>query len=643
MNHPDQGLPQGMEELLQQAVGRILRRADFEAFLTWMHEAVPSAVSADEGLSDHDEGRLAMLLGRALWAAVPRPELDFRPIPAPQPAAEQPCPCDSGLPYRDCCGVEADWPELPAELVWGLLLNELSDAQLQHALSLRAVPETLLAAVADRWLANDRPGKAAALLERLFAGDIGDLDERFEPALDILCDAYDVLDHWKKKQAFLKRVTEDGSAALKAAAWQRLSVMSIDEGEFESAFDAFRLAQRHAPDSPGTALLEITLLAAQHRDDHARARALFWLHKLRRSGDGERGVLAFLEAAARDPQDALVSSHAAALDPPLLRLRAWIERASVRSVPVLRVAFLDDALEGPEGGQLPLFEHDALPLPAQSCPGTHFGALLPPSRIGVLERAWHRLFPCGKPYSTGLAADDDGRLWRETNWLDFLESNPEAADSPDILDDVATALYDHPESSLPWVERVLMLPILERVEEMLRRTLALSPVEKLPWGDQRNRPMLRLLFRLYLLRAESGERRAAAELLELLLSLNPRDNHGVRAELMNHYLRNGEDERALALARQFPTDILADLAYGEVLALYRLGQQERAASALHEAVGRLPRIPRFLVRKRIKRPVLSTDGFTAGGDDQAWLYREAMRDVWAAEPGLLAWVKKQTV
>jgi hypothetical protein len=44
----------------------------------------------------------------------------------------------------------------------------------------------------------------------------------------------------------------------------------------------------------------------------------------------------------------------------------------------------------------------------------------------------------------------------------------------------------------------------------------------------------------------------------------------------------------------------------------------------------------------VKRPPLSAAGFNAGGDDQAWLYREAMRDVWEAEPGLLAWMRKLT-
>jgi hypothetical protein len=111
---------------------------------------------------------------------------------------------------------------------------------------------------------------------------------------------------------------------------------------------------------------------------------------------------------------------------------------------------------------------------------------------------------------------------------------------------------------------------------------------------------------------------------------------------MNHYLRGGEDARALTLARRFPDDLLADLAYGEVLALYRLGEQERARAVLRTAVDRLPRIPRYLTRKRIKRPRPSPLGVTPGGEDQAWMYREAMRDVWEAEPGILRWMKRVT-
>jgi tetratricopeptide (TPR) repeat protein len=188
----------------------------------------------------------------------------------------------------------------------------------------------------------------------------------------------------------------------------------------------------------------------------------------------------------------------------------------------------------------------------------------------------------------------------------------------------------------------LLRPILERAWSILERALPPESPHQIPWSATRNRPALRLLFRRYLCQIDEGEPQGAARTLETLLRLNPKDNHGVRAELMNHYLREGEDELALTLARRFPNDALADLAYGEVLALYRLGRQDRARLVLTTAVHRLPRIPQYLTRKRIKRPRLTGTAETPGGDDQAWMYRQAMRDVWEAEPGILAWLRRLT-
>jgi tetratricopeptide (TPR) repeat protein len=640
MKHREQRDLQRMEELILEAVRHILEYRELDRFLGWSLDVIPRALGVEDELSEEDERRLATLLGLGIWNAFPRPDHDFRPCPVPLPSSRDPCLCGSGAAFEDCCESAGEIPELPIELFWELLLDELPEAEVQRALRCDAIPKPLLAKVADRWLSIERPGRAATLLEPLFDGDITALDATFEPALDILCDAYDALDHWKKKQAFLLRVTDDGSQVLKAAAWQRLSIMFIDEGEFDYAFEAFQQAQRHGPDSPGTALLEITLLAAQHRDEHARSRAVFWRHKLRRAGIESGGIMTFLERAAVDPQEALVASQAEAMDPLLLDLRGWGESLADRGPAAVAVELLGDPLADSDDRQLPLF--DDLPVPEDAPRSGSVGALIAPRGLRRLEEAWHAVYPGGKPYGTGLSGVATSGIWDDERWLLFLRENPACADSLDVLDDIATALYDHPDSSLPWVAHVLSLPLLERAEAIIRFTMAQAKVQRLPWRDERNRPALRLLFRLYLQLAEAGERWRAVDVLELLLELNPRDNHGVRAELMNYYLRGREDEKALALARQFPTDVLADMAYGEVLALYRLGEQERAARVLHDAVDRLPRIPRFLLRKRVKRPVLSASGFTPGGDDQAWLYRQAMRDVWEAEPGLLAWMKNLT-
>jgi tetratricopeptide (TPR) repeat protein len=640
MMHTETTDPQRMEQLLRDAVAQIAADGDLNRFIDWSRTNIPIELGVDAELAEGEARRLGTLLGVAIWNATPRAENDWLPLAVRRPESSAPCFCGSGVPYQDCCEPLGPLPELPVDLIWDLLIDELSADALQDAMRSQSVPDPLLAKVAERWLEHGRPGRAAAILEPLFRGDLAAMDGRFEPALDVLCDALDVLDHWRKKQALLLRVTDEGSRALKAAAWQRFTMMFMDEGEYGYAGEAFEQALRHAPDSPATALLEITLLAARHEDAHAKARAQFWLHRIRRLGDADNGLLAFLELAMVDPQEALVSNHASAMDPKLVQLCQWVRPLSALRPTSYRLEPLDHPTQAGAGVQLSLFPQERY-LERSPAPRGGVAALLPTHSMRQLEREWRRVFPASKPYSTQLSALDDGGVWETDGWFQLLSSQPEAANSLDILDDLATALYEHPESSLPWVEHALLGPICARALAVIDATLADTGVVSLPWSAERNRPALRLIFRAYLHEAEAGRDEAAAALLERLLTLNPQDNHGARAELMNHYLRAHSDRRALELARRFPNDALADMAYGEVLALYRLGEQEHAARVLSRAVDRLPGIPRFLLRKRIKRPALDGTGFTPGGEDQAWLYREAMRDVWAAEPGLMSWMKKR--
>jgi len=353
-------------------------------------------------------------------------------------------------------------------------------------------------------------------------------------------------------------------------------------------------------------------------------------------------MMDFLARAGEDPQDALVASHAALIDPLLLRLRDWVRPAGDRPLPSYRLEPWRSPAAPPGRTRLALLDDAQAAAGRDPKEAGQPARLRAPAALRRLEGQWHQAFPGLKPHSTRLWPPLDGDPWEDDGWVHFLSRHPEAADSLDVLDDLATALYIHPESSLPWISRALLTPLLERARRIVEQALLPTPEAVIPWAAADNRPALRLLFRLYLFEEERGAQNTAAEVLETLLRLNPDDNHGVRAELINRYLRRGEDEKALELASRFPDDLLADLAYGEVLALYRLGWRDKAASALSHAVGRLPRIPHYLTRKRVRQPPLSPAGITPGGDDQAWLYREAMRDVWAAEPGVLAWLKKHT-
>jgi tetratricopeptide (TPR) repeat protein len=649
MFHHEAADTERFEQVILESVRAILIAPDPESFLAWAREHIPEILDlASLDLDPLEQRRLANLLGTAVWNATPHPANGYRPRTIEPPESGDPCPCGSGSAYGDCCGAIDGMPSLSAELIWELLLDELSEPAIQEALDLGAVPRPLIAKVAARLLEDqDRPGRAVALLEPLFAGALDELGAEMEPAFDLLCDAYDRLDHWRKKQAFLERLCEEGSRALRAAAWQRRSTIHIDEGDFERAEEAFAAALRSDPGNPSTALLEITLLAAQHKDDAARERARFWLHQLRRTGFQEQGFIDFLTRAIKDPQEALVDSHADALDPVLVDLHDWVSVACARPLPDYRPVRVKPAPGRTPDSQLALFadldgdlegEAPRRGAVARGSPAE----LHAPQRVRRVETLWHTLFPALKPRSTLLTLDDEDSVWLATEWTDYLLGHPEAADSLDVLDDVATAFYEHPESALPWIAHALVRPLLERAWAIVAQALPAGEPLNIPWTRERNRPALRLLFRRYLCQIDEGEPAGAAETLETLLRLNPGDNHGVRAELMNHYLRTGDDRKALALARRFPDDVLADLAYGEVLALYRLGEQEGARVALRTAVRRLPRIPHYLIRKRVKRPRISSFGFTPGGEDQAWMYREAMRDVWEAEPGLLSWVKRVT-
>jgi tetratricopeptide (TPR) repeat protein len=633
------------EQVILEAVRHVLASDGPDQFFAWARAHIPSALRLrDLDLDEVEVRRLAFLLGTAVWNATPQPSQGYRTVPLPPPPQDGPCPCGSGSSYGRCCGEVQDLPVLSTELIWELLLDELPERELEVALAHDAVPRYLLARIADRWLEElNKPGRAVALLEPQFAGPLEDLGPELEPACDVLCDAYDRLNHWRKKRAFLARLCEEGSPPLKAAAWQRVSTMHIDAGDFEQAQSAFEFALRSHPGNPSTALLEITLLAAQHKDAVARERARFWYHRFRRDGLPQQALLEFLERAMEDPQEALVDSHSDALDPVLVDLHDWVKTACARPLPLYRLAPIRSPAGRLPANQLPLFDGPAGPAPGYPHrPGGLPMELQAPGVVRQLEALWRAMFPALKPHSTQLAAEGGQTVWLEGGWSDYLLGHPEAADSLDVLDDLATALYGHPESTLPWIAHALLRPLLERAWGIMSQALPLGGPHQLPWSREHNRPALRLLYRRYLCQTEEGEPEGAKETLEILLRLNPTDNHGARADLMNHYLRAGEDEKALALCRRFPDDVLADLAYGQVLALYRLGQQDGARDALRTAARRLPRVPHYLTRKRVKQPILSPLGMTPGGEDQAWLYREAMRDVWESEPGLLRWMKRVT-
>jgi len=647
MFHPDNPDDEGsIEEVILACIRKILEYQNPELFFDWARDNIGALLISEwNNLPPEDTRRLSYLLARAAWNATPLPRHGFREAPLDVPPPSVDCPCGSQLPYAACCAQVADVPELPSDLMWELLLGEIHERRLQEALASGKVPTYLLGLAAERFLTADHPGRAIALLEPLFDAQAPvAADERFEHALNVLCDAYDRRDHWRKKLAFLERMTGHPCRTLRAAAWQRLCTIHIDEDDFTAAQFAFSQTQREGPDNPSTALLEITLLASQHEDGLARKRSVFWLHKFRRTGMADEDVLGFLVNAAQDPQEALMTSQSAILDPQLFMLREWVREAIVRPLPTYGLKpYRDQPPCDPITPQPPCGNQDSYGARIPASAPQFMANLCAPMALQHLETRWHGMLDCPKPPSTHLVSSPLDDLWEHEEWGEFLVQNPAAADSLDILDDLATALYIHPETALPWIHRSLLTPLAERAARIIERILPERSNCTIPWSLEENRPALRLLYRLYLAQAEEGRDTAAVETLRTLLRLNPSDEHGVRGDLMNYYLRQHENDKALDLAECFPDDLLADLAYGEILALYRVGAQNQAHHTLHSALARLPAVHRYLTRKRVPRPREEGEDASLRAENEAWLYREAMLDVWEAEPGLLDWLRRHAV
>jgi len=675
-----------LERLLPDSVAVALRGESPAAFFAWMRARIrdelapPLDLFSSQDPSDAvDESVLdvfAWQLGRAIWNGLPLPGNNFRPRPLPNPGRNDPCPCGSGAKFKQCCGRLPAMPSLDPAALWPIVLEQLDRGVLKAALERGQIPLEGLLAHAQELHEQGRSKKAVELLAPQFAGALARTDELAEAALDLLCNLYDELGHQRKKVALLNDlVARVRRSSLRSGAWQRLAAIRMDEGDSAGSWEAFHRAQQDAPDSPGVALLEVHLLVGEHRHREASERAAFWARRLRkRHAEGLEELLSHLDAVAADPAGAFAQMATKMLGGASERLQTWLAAVRDRPLPVYALTdeaapvedaqalrdslrqrlrgmgvggdqldeMLDQALSAFEEGQsLPedaLDEEEDFDLADDEPPSDCITA---PESVRALEDEWHGVFPLEKPFSvndTPFGATDPWEPGTEALWGTWLEAHPAAFDSLDILDDIATALHLHPQFGAGWLDDVLLGPVLSRAATIVDQAIAARPEPRLEWSWTGNRPALRSLVRLGWLHQRAGRHEQDFALAERLVALNPLDNHGLRIELMRGYLATGRDEAAVALAAKFPDDSLVDITYGRALALFRLGRSDEATAALREALEQSPKVGKFLLAEKRRKPRIDPHGVRIGGDDEAWLYREAMRGAWQATPGAMAWL-----
>jgi len=407
---------------------------------------------------------------------------------------------------------------------------------------------------------------------------------------------------------------------------------------------------------------------AEDRLSDAKARASFWIKRLHRSGlSGDDGPLGFLSAAAKDPATAMEDLGLVMAGDAVQHLDEWLQAVVERAVPEYDVATEPPAIEDDlvetlglslqrmgvsqeESGQATAMLDQQLELnipdqqadeEAETDDSLDSLFLVPPTVILEIERQWREVFPLDKPFSVHDEPMGEEDAWQDGNesaWMVFLDDYPEAFDSLEIIDDLVTALMQNHQYETASLDKALFLPLLLRAADIIDQALSNTIAPRMIWLFAENRSALRSLARLILLYLRSGEETAMIDRAQHLLALNPHDNHGFRGIVVNQWLFDGNDESVLDIAKNYPQDAQPEIPYGQVLALYRLQHLKEAQTSLGVAMEGLPKVVHYLTAKRVRTPKLDPMGVIFGGDDQAWLYREEMRNLWLKTPGAIDWL-----
>lgn len=164
----------------------------------------------------------------------------------------------------------------------------------------------------------------------------------------------------------------------------------------------------------------------------------------------------------------------------------------------------------------------------------------------------------------------------------------------------------------------------------------------LRWVCVENRPFLRCAHAFGLCFFDRGYLAKGIEIFEWIISVNPNDNQGIRALLIDGYLKIGNYMAVLDICDKYQGDSMVDLVYGEPYALFKMGDREKATSLLREAIRLSPKVARELLKKRHPQPKSLNPGrYTVGGDDEAFYYWEENGILWK-DPEVESWLIRNT-
>ena len=605
-------LAEWVERLLSYASGALdAIRADesFPAFMQWAHSEGVNYSGGDEAL--------AVALAPVLWSQTPLVRLDFARESLAPPGRNEPCWCDSGRKYKQCCD-KVQLPAIPDHLMWMLSLREFKGEQLKAALASGLAPAQALLEAGLISAESGNRGRAQQIMEALFdTSDWSRLPEQAEPGFELLLDLYQERGFTRKKALLLDEVLERGPAFLRGVALEHQCLLHLDSDDLGSARAAFIRAQQTLPDSPTLAYIEAMLLLHEGQPEEAQDRARFWWRRLSKQKDIEPGQLEFLADLAENPRATLAEQMVnsdESLSDSLAALQALFE--VIEHPPRL-------ALETQDDGSL-LFRQNA--------------------EQAVTLGLWEAVFPARIEEEAALALDIDPWDVQDPNeWLQQLCASPEWLDVPAVCQGLILALASR-FGSLPWMSDTFFVPLAKRFDRWLDQIEQAGGL--LRWEDGDNAQLLRCGLGL-VIGMERGERERSRQLAERLLKLDEEDSLGLRELVLDQLLREGRNDEAVTLAehdierRAVDEEMpLLGILMGQVLALYRLGRDKDAEQALEIVREANSHLISLLLAEHPRPVSLAVEAPEPGTRGEAWQYRTLMRDQWKRSEGALAWLAK---
>jgi len=575
-----------------------------------------------------------------LWNSLPHPNKQFKFANKKEPRANDPCSCGSTIKYKKCCMHAPKFPPMSHAEGWALMLDVLPDKDIAKLARNTSLNLSAQGQVAFALLYRGKPKLSMQLLSSVFA-EPSNLCEKHEIHLDVYLDSLDALGYKNKKKSEMKRLLPLLQPKLRSTLWQRYALIRSDQGDYPGAWQAFENSMRDYPDNWSLGQLEVTLLLAESNTEKAKQRAQFWLAKLKRSSSADENprIMDFFEKVIQNPEKAFTSLDQFANPDQLNDFYDLLQTLPNLDIMPYEI-IVDEEFEPLDHD---IGEHEDPFLNIQ------MNIIRTPSKTYALESKWMPLWssmdneisqPMQYEYEDIDEAND---YWAPENvelWLDFLSKHPIAFNSFNILNDLLFAIDQLQNAESQWTNNALTMPILLHAKKILSKTMNVAKTTSLPWMVQENQAALSLL--VILIQSTEINSNEWPKLAEFYLQLNSDDSHGIRASLSNKYTKENNNQKVLLLCDNYPHDLLPEIVFNRILALFRTNQLAAAQRQLKKSKQQFPHIYEYLIAtKKPHKPKIDSPLFvTPGGKDQAWLYYSEMYADWNTTDGAINWLRE---